>query len=159
MASEEFVHVAVRSHRAHRSALCRGIADARLQVRRPEWRLDVQTTRIVLAMLGALATSVALRARPKELPSAPAPIAAPAGTALLAPDQRLDDAPPAYEYAYHPTLGWRRIVAPPIWDWAPLPTEPFSDLGPLRGTPVLELGSASRASSSDDDLVDHHPVP
>jgi hypothetical protein len=113
----------------------------------------MQTTRIALAVLGALVTPFALSALPKKLPSAPAPLTAPAGTALLAPGHRLDITSLAKEYAYSPALGWHRIVAPPIPDWAGVPTA-LSGFGPWGGTPALELGSASSASSDD-----HNPVP
>lgn len=119
----------------------------------------MQMTRIGLAVLGALATSVAPSTQPTELPVALAPTAVPAGPALLAPDKPLDGAPLPYEYAYHPTLGWRRIVAPSVPYWAQLPNGAFSDLGPLGGTPVLEFGSASAAKSDDEDGVERHPVP
>src|SRR5882672_2152851 len=117
----------------------------------------MQTIRIVLGMLGALATTLALRSPPNELPLAPAPIVVPTGAALLASDRRLDSAPLPYEYAYNPTLGWRTIVAPSVPE--PLPTGAFSDLGPFGGTPALELGSVSTARTSDDDPDDPHPVP
>jgi hypothetical protein len=93
----------------------------------------MQTMRIVLAMLGALGATLALRSPPNEPPLAPTPIVAPAGAALLAPDRRLDCAPMSHEYAYNPTLGWRTIVPPSTPE--PLPTGPFSDLGPFGGTP------------------------
>ena len=119
----------------------------------------MRTTFIALGILGALATSFGRSARPKALPPAPAPIAASTGAALLTPSERFDGVSSSNEYAYSPLLGWRRIVAPAIPDWAPPPSGPFSDLGPLGGTPVLELGATSPSRSSDDDPADPHPVP
>jgi hypothetical protein len=126
-------------------------------LRKIEWRLDMQTTRIALAMLGALVTPFALSALPKKLPPWPLPLTTPAGTALLAPGHRLGGASLPNEYAYSPAMGWRRIVAPPVPDWSGVPTA-LAGFGPWGGTPALELGWASRASSDGEDGVEHHPV-
>jgi hypothetical protein len=94
----------------------------------------MQTTRIVLAMLDALVTPLALSAHPKKLPPAPAPHTAPAGTALLAPGHRLDE------------LGSARSAS-------------SDDEDGVEHHPVRDEGTFTHSGFDDEDRVDHHPVP